>query len=81
MVKGKNKSNTKLWVIAAVLGLLIIIAGVQTVQLTSLKSKLNSESTTLSVNTGSSKVSTNSDSNSDKLASNLNNLPTMVGGC
>ena len=63
-------------VIAIVLGALVLIAGVQAFQLFSLKTKLVSGevSTGVSTQTGGS-------AGSPKLPSNLENLPSMVGGC
>lgn len=60
---------------AIVLGLLIVISGVQAIQLVSLRNQLDNEITTLS--TSKSTVSTGSDT----LSKNLQNLPSMVGGC
>jgi hypothetical protein len=75
----EKKSNTKIWIMAIALGLLIVFAGVQAVELVNLKNKFNKEITSLAVkNKGG--VSTGS-SSSTKLSDNLKNLPSMVGGC
>ena len=72
--------RAKLWVMAIVLGLLIIVTGIQSMELVGLKDKLNNEVSTLTVSGGSAPtVSTGQSSGS--LANNLQNLPTMVGGC
>lgn len=71
-----NKPGMKLWIMAAVLGLLIILSGIQAVELVSLKSKLDKEITAL----GSSKSAASAGSSSG-LKDNLKNLPSMVGGC
>ena len=70
-----HKSNSKLLIMAIALGLLIVISGVQAIQLVSLRNQLDNEITTLS--TSKSTVSTGSDT----LSKNLQNLPSMVGGC
>jgi len=64
-------------VIAIVLGALVLIAGVQAFQLFSLKTKLGSGEISTSAPTQSS----GGGGGSPKLPSNLENLPTMVGGC
>ena len=70
-----HKPGMKLWIMAIALGLLIILSGVQAVELVSLKNKLDKEITAL----GSSKSSVSTSSGS--LADNVKNLPSMVGGC
>ncbi|HJO01557.1 MAG: hypothetical protein QF655_03935 [Candidatus Woesearchaeota archaeon] len=71
-----RSSNTKLWIMAVALGLLIVISAVQAVGLVSLKNRLDNEITTLA-STSKSTVSTGGES----LSKNLENLPSMVGGC
>jgi hypothetical protein len=63
-------------VIAIVLGALVLIAGIQAVQLFSLKGKIASGS----ISTSSAPAAGGS-GNSPQLPSNLQNLPNMVGGC
>ena len=70
-----NKPGMKLWIMAIVLGLLIILSGIQSVELVSLKNKLDKEITVL----GSSKSAASAGSSG--LKDNLKNLPSMVGGC
>ncbi|MDP3766134.1 MAG: hypothetical protein Q8R04_06495 [Nanoarchaeota archaeon] len=70
-----HKPTIKLWVMAAAIGLLIILSGIQAVELVSLKSKLDKEITSL----GSSKSAVSTGSSG--LKDNLKNLPSMVGGC
>lgn len=73
----KNEGVSKKFVVMAVImGLLILVAGVQAVELVSLKNKLNSGLSTLSASSG--KTSTSSGAS---LPNNLQNLPSMVGGC
>ena len=63
-------------VIAIVLGALVLIAGVQAFQLFSLKNKLAEGSLSASAPTQAGATS-----GSPQLPSNLQNLPSMVGGC
>ena len=70
-----HKPNMKLWIMAIILGLLIVLSGVQAIELVSLKNKLNNEITTLA-KTSKSTVSTGGG-----LSDNIKNLPSMVGGC
>ena len=62
-------------VIAIVLGALVLIAGVQAFQLFTLKTKLSSGQIGTTVSAQSAGGS------SPQLPSNLENLPSMVGGC
>ncbi len=70
-----HKPTVKLWIMAAAIGLLIILSGIQAVELVSLKNKLDKEITAL----GSSKSAVSTGSSG--LKDNLKNLPSMVGGC
>ena len=70
-----HKPTINLWVMAAAIGLLIILSGIQAVELVSLKNKLDKEITAL----GSSKSAVSAGSSG--LKDNLKNLPSMVGGC
>ena len=72
----KNDGINKFIVMAVLLGLLIVIAGVQAVELVNIKSQVNS-GFLVSASSGSS---TNGDVGST-LKNNLQNLPEMVGGC
>lgn len=73
-----NKSNTKMWIMAIALGLIIIISAVQAVQLVSLNDKLNEDlADVMAAGSAKKTVSTGSES----LKKNLENLPSMVGGC
>ena len=73
----ETKQNTKLWIMAIALGLLIIISGVQAIELVSLKNKINTEIGDIKI----SSSSTSTSSSSGSLQQNIQNLPTMVGGC
>jgi len=70
-----SNPNMKLWIMAVAIGLLIVISGVQAIELVSLKNKL-SEVEELGVSSKSA-----STGSSDDLSNNLKNLPSMVGGC
>jgi hypothetical protein len=63
-------------VIAIVLGALVLIAGVQAFQLFSLKTKLASGQ----ISTGTT-TQASSGGSTPQLPSNLQNLPSQVGGC
>jgi len=71
----KSDGSNKFMIMAVLLGLLIIVAGVQAVELTSIKTKIADGSF---ASAGSSGSSGNSGST---LKNNLDSLPTMVGGC
>ena len=64
-------------IIAIVLGVLVVIAGVQAWQLMSIKNKL----TTGAISSSGPVAQASSGSGSPQLPSNLQNLPGMVGGC
>lgn len=66
-------------VIAIVLGVLVVIAGWQAYQLSGLKSRILANGPVSGAGVGSA-PSTSSGS-SPQLPSNLQNLPSMVGGC
>ena len=80
--KKELPKNTKFVVMAVLLGLLIVVAGVQAIELVGLKDKLGSEMTTLLASSGKVVAATGGGgSASPSLKKNLQNLPTMVGGC
>ena len=76
--KKDENPNMKLLIMTIALALLIIISGVQAVQLVGLKTKLNANLEDMAISASKTKVSTGS---SGSLSKNLENLPTMVGGC
>ena len=77
-----KKGSAKLLVIAVALGLLIVIAGIQAMELSSLKTKLNSELTGLSAaKPAGSGTSSSGASSGNSLQKNIQDLPSMVGGC
>jgi hypothetical protein len=69
------EKNSRLWIMAIALALLIIIAGVQAVEMVSLKNKLANDIVSLGA------ASRPSVSSGGGLAKNLETLPSMVGGC
>ncbi|MAG22398.1 MAG: hypothetical protein CL943_03805 [Candidatus Diapherotrites archaeon] len=73
----KAGANTKVLVLMAVLGLLIIFSGVQAIELADLKEQINNEFDGLSLQSEDT-VKVSSSSN---LQNNLQSLPNMVGGC
>lgn len=62
--------------IILVIGSLILLSGLQTVELINLKNRIETELTGLTVS--KSVISTSS---TNQLQQNLQNLPSMVGGC
>ena len=66
-------------VIAIVLGVLVVIAGVQAYQLMGLKNRLSASGSVSGAGVGSAPATTQG--SSPQLPSNLQNLPSMVGGC
>jgi hypothetical protein len=76
--KKSQRKNTKTWILVIALGLLIVISGVQAIELVNLKNKLNKEITALAPR---SRGTISTGSSSTKLSENLRNLPSMVGGC
>lgn len=68
------KRSTAFLVMAVVLGILIVIATVQAVELVSIKNKL-------SEGVPSAGATAPSAASAEKLSNSLENLPSMVGGC
>ncbi len=80
--KTKEKPNTRLWIMAVLLALLIVVSGIQAVELVGLKGKINTEMSDLTISKPKSlATNTAGSSPSGQLQSNLENLPGMVGGC
>ena len=65
--------------VAIVLGVLVVVAVVQTVQLVGLKNKLAGG--TVQTGSASPQTTASGQSGNTQLPSNLQNLPSMVGGC
>ena len=78
MGKKPNTINTKAVVVIAVLALLVLFSGVQAFELVTLKEKINTGLS--SINLVAPSVTSNASKSTD-LQKNLQNLPTMVGGC
>jgi len=70
-----HKPTIKVWIIAAAIGLLIILSGIQAVELVGLNNKISDEA--FSIGSGKGAAS----AGSSALNENLKNLPSMVGGC
>lgn len=70
-------------VFTVVLVALVVMAGVQTIQLISLNNKLSESGTTLSTASQNSPVASGNPSGSSRVTapSNIQDLPQMVGGC
>jgi len=66
-------------ILTVVLVVLVVIAVVQAFQLSGLKENVSSGSVNVAASSGTPVSS--SSGQSDKLKQNLQNLPTMVGGC
>jgi cytochrome c-type biogenesis protein CcmH/NrfG len=78
MEKKLNAVNTKAVVVVAVLALMVLFSAAQAFELVSLKEKINTELTGLTVAAPST---TSNTSKATDLQKNLQNLPSMVGGC
>ena len=78
MEKKLTEVNHKAVVVTIVLALLILFSAVQAVELVSLKEKINTELS--SINLTASSVTSNTSKATD-LQNNIQNLPSMVGGC
>ena len=78
MEKKRTEINHKAVVVTIVLALLILFSAVQAVELISLKEKINTELS--SINLTASSVTSNTSKATD-LQNNIQNLPSMVGGC
>lgn len=76
----KDEGMDKKTIIMMVLvGLLVLFSGVQSMELMSLKGKLSDEGLTLGKASSSTKTAIGG--GGGDLSNNLNNLPSMVGGC
>ena len=73
VMPSKSKPNSMLLVLGIALALLIVVAGVQAVELTKIKKQLEDEKTTLVASSGAA--------GSSSLKNSLDSLPSMVGGC
>lgn len=82
--KPTSRRNTRVWVMAVLLGLLIVVSGIQAVELVSLKEKITTEMGTITKTKPLAANTAGSSSSSGDLQANLRsleNLETMVGGC
>ncbi|HIH38623.1 hypothetical protein J4460_01470 [Candidatus Woesearchaeota archaeon] len=67
-------------IIAVIIGLLIIVSGVQAVQLSTLKTTLSSEGYSLKAGSPQ-RAPSSGGANTGALPSSIKDLPQMVGGC
>lgn len=78
----KEKPNTRLWIMAVLLGLLILVSGIQAIELVGLKEKISTEMSDLTISKSKPlAANTAGSSPGEQLQTNLANLPGMVGGC
>ncbi len=73
--------DTKTIVMMVMVGLLVLVSAVQAVQLMDLKEKLSDDSLTVSSASGKTAVGAGPGAGGSSLSKNLENLPSMVGGC
>ena len=66
-------------ILVLVLIVLVVVSAIQAVQLTGLKSKVDSSA--LKLGSGSSKITPQAGTSASTTPSNLANLPSQVGGC
>jgi len=71
----------KSWIFAIVLGVLIIVAAVQAVQLYGVKTSLEDGSVSVGSASAGTNVASGSNSETTSSSSSLAELPSMVGGC
>lgn len=76
----KETRNTKLWLMVLALGLLIVISGVQALELNSMREQVSELSTEIQLVASAPQATTISSSGSS-LKSSIASLPSMVGGC
>lgn len=81
--KTRKELDVKLVLITLFMSILILISGIQAVELTNLKNKIKTldEVTLTKQQQARSLQSTQTTKQSDLLQQNLQNLPGMVGGC
>ena len=73
--------DMKLVFMALVMGLLIIISGIQAMELTTLKNKMSELNNLVVTKKRASGTNADEQEQSNLLQKNLQNLPGMVGGC
>ncbi|MBI2548222.1 hypothetical protein HYW21_02630 [Candidatus Woesearchaeota archaeon] len=67
--------------VAIILSVLIVLSVAQAFQLYTLKAKVSEGSLTVGTKTGVTPSASGANGNVQKLPSNIQNLPQMVGGC
>ncbi len=77
----KSSMDTKTVIMAVLVGLLVLVSAVQSFELMGLKSKLSDEGVSLSKASAKTTVGAQGSGGGSSLSKNLDNLPSMVGGC
>jgi hypothetical protein len=77
----QTKMDKKMIVMMVLVGLLVLVSAVQAVELVQLKGKLADESLTLGKATQKTSIGSAGSGSGSTLSKNLENLPSMVGGC
>ena len=73
--------DKKIIVMMVLVGILVLVSAVQAVELVQLKEKLSDESLTFGKATQKTSIGTSGGTAGGSLSKNLENLPSMVGGC
>ncbi len=76
-----NQIDTKVIVMMVMLGLLVLVSAIQAVELLNLKEKLSDGALTVSTASSKIAVGAGAGASGSGLSKNLENLPSMVGGC
>ena len=74
-------ASKKMIVMMVLVGVLVLVSAVQTVELMQLKGKLSDESLTLGKAAQKTSIGSSGGASGGSLSKNLENLPSMVGGC
>ena len=74
-------SSKKMIVMMVLVGVLVLVSAVQAVELMQLKGKLTDESLTLGKAAQKTSIGSSAGASGGSLSKNLDNLPSMVGGC
>ena len=73
--------DKKMIVMMVLVGILILVSAVQAVELVQLKGKISDESLSLGKAVQKTSIGSAAGSSGSSLSKNLDNLPSMVGGC
>ncbi len=77
----QSGASKKMIVMMVLVGVLVLVSAVQAVELMQLKGKLSDESLTLGKATQKTSIASSGGTSGGALSKNLENLPSMVGGC